>query len=461
MTPWRKSRIGLLLAIAALAVALGYAGRNWAPVARDAKLGVWLRCYDGPSPAEDDPQAPARRADEAIRKMGPAVAPTLLRLLETRDTRFARWTRLVTGTLDEGLFFKGTRASAGVWRRRATWGFRALGEQGAGAIPELERLLDHPEFSLGASESLVWLGPKAAPVLIKALENRNAIVREQSARALRLGFTTDLYGPDSAGAPPGSLPRRAIEKLAGGLKDPDPNVCSACAWALGQIGLAPELVVPALIAELRNARTLKSQGAMATALGQYGERAREAVPVLSEMLQSNRRGNGFTAAASSLAGIGLDGMRPLTNALATAPAEARRSVATALGAYSDFAFPWKSKRPGDYATVVATVLPALEAALSDPDATARGHSRSSLARFSMEYSRVVPLVAGGLREKDPNRRLQTAYLLAEFKTNAIAAIPELSNAASNDSSGEVRATALSAMRAIEPYFMVPPGGGDR
>ncbi len=112
-----------------------------------------------------------------------------------------------------------------VWARtHAAWALAALGEK---SIPFLTDALKDKESSTRrrAGWALVKIGAPAVKPLINSLSEVSKFTRERA--ALTLGWIGD---------------ERAVTALMWALKDKEPVVVSAAAWALGRIGHANALV---------------------------------------------------------------------------------------------------------------------------------------------------------------------------------------------------------------------------
>ncbi len=113
-------------------------------------------------------------------------------------------------------------------RTKAAWALAAIGEK---SIPLLTNALRDNEEStrLRAGWALIKIGSPAVKELISSLREINKYTRERV--ALTLGWIGD---------------ERAVNSLLWALKDKEPSVVSAAAWALGRIGS------PAALSELQS-----------------------------------------------------------------------------------------------------------------------------------------------------------------------------------------------------------------
>lgn len=127
------------------------------------------------------------KAREAIRAIGPAAVPYLLRLLEAeQEPGVAQWwANLITskrsGPLDP--------AEQRLRLDRAVAGFEALGEQAATAIPRLTGHLEDRRTRWHAARCLQAIGKPAAPVVISGLSHHDWEVRHACLEVLWLAGT--------------------------------------------------------------------------------------------------------------------------------------------------------------------------------------------------------------------------------------------------------------------------------
>ncbi len=97
---------------------------------------------------------------------------------------------------------------------------------------DADSTLSEPPFKETVADSLARIGSDAVPMLIVALDDQHADVRQYAARALAV--MGDKAAP-------------AVPALVKHLHDPEENVRRASVRALGQIGPSARDAVPALI----------------------------------------------------------------------------------------------------------------------------------------------------------------------------------------------------------------------
>lgn len=210
----------------------------WAEMTQDQKLDF------GPS-------AQALEAIEAVRAIGPAAIPYLLKWIQPP--------------------WKNSILPGG-----AVESFKVLGPQAKSAIPQLAKILNKRPGSIddesartSAAEALSYLGPDAVPVLLAAATNLQG-------QQLQWEVIQDLghFGTNGIAA---------IPALLAWTHDKDQEVRLGAVNAVGAIGQQPEVVIPVLLAALRDSDPLVRRDA-AEALGNFGKAAKSAVSALIQAL---------------------------------------------------------------------------------------------------------------------------------------------------------------------------------
>jgi hypothetical protein len=126
---------------------------------------------------------------------------------------------------------------------------------------------------------MIWSNPDLCDpqALIDQLKSQNYEVRANAARALgKLG----------------SMPNAAIPSLAGAIKDEQPTVRIAAAWAIGSVG---KRAVPFLEPLLKDGEP-HVRRLSCSALGRIGREAKAALPMLKRMLKDSNVANRLFAA---------------------------------------------------------------------------------------------------------------------------------------------------------------------
>lgn len=203
----------------------------------------WLDELEAKHPAEK-----RNSANEAVRQMGTNIVPALLDMLRSAPSYSKRQ-------------MASSMSQTELAHRRAIAGFQALG---SAAVPALSRHLLNPGTAGTAAQALSHLGPDAAPALLHAMTNQNAVIRQKVEMGLE------------ATGPAGEV---IVPALIRNLKDADSHVRAYAARGLGRGGLEPEVVVPALIEGLRDPDS-EVRAFAAEALGRFGPKANSALPSL-------------------------------------------------------------------------------------------------------------------------------------------------------------------------------------
>jgi HEAT repeat protein len=169
-----------------------------------------------------------------------------------------------------------------------------IGEDSKPAVPKVIAVMKDKQLSENlrwqAAACLQFIGPAAedaVPVLLCMLDTEKGLPRYGAVNAL-----VTIVGDKDARVVP------ALLKL---LDDPDGQVHSAAARALGRIGKCPEKVVPALVAMLEKNRPSPDDREMdpaservgqclaaILALGQFGAAAEKAVPALIQVVKERK-----------------------------------------------------------------------------------------------------------------------------------------------------------------------------
>lgn len=201
-----------------------------------------------------------RDARDSIRDFGTNAVPSLIAILDARESRFkARVRSLLAGQR----LIRFRSAPLVVRQRQAALACAELGPMAAPAIPSLTRFVDHPEIAPAAIAALAMIGPVTFPLLTNALSGGIPAARIEAAGDLRY-----------------MLPReQAVSPLLRALRDPLPGVRANAAGSLGFLGRHPHSVVPALLACLGDI-DLSVRTSAVQALGWFGPSAHSAIPSL-------------------------------------------------------------------------------------------------------------------------------------------------------------------------------------
>lgn len=231
----RRKRILLIATFALISCGLGLllflSHEPPEPIYNGKPLSYWVQGYDkllGSKITQSE-------ADHAIRQMGKNAVSRLLRLLETRDSKFKtravemlqrqHWIRFSVKPADDKNF-------------EALGAFKALGPSASNVVPRLVKIFrdDHGPFSQQAVPAILsYIGPparQAIPALLTGISNTDWIVRYNCTIAM------------------GSIqaePEMAVPALIKLLDDRVPFVRREAVGALSKFGVAAKAAVPALL----------------------------------------------------------------------------------------------------------------------------------------------------------------------------------------------------------------------
>ena len=204
-----------------------------------------------------------RDARESIRDFGTNAVPSLIEILNARESQFKAKLR---GILQSQPLIRFQSTPLSVRQRQAALACAELGPMAAPAIPSLLPFVDDPDLAPAAIAALAMIGPVTFPVLTNALLAGIPAARIEAAGDLRY-----------------MLPReQAVPPLLQALRDPLPNVRANAAGSLGFLGSNPTTVVPALMACLADT-DLSVRTSAVQALGWFGQNATAAISSLREL----------------------------------------------------------------------------------------------------------------------------------------------------------------------------------
>ena len=274
-----------------------------------------------------------------------------------------------------------------------------------------------PSSAEYAFQALIACGSKAVPVLTKTLASKDENIRVQGAQALQ-----------SIGAEAKS----AIPDLVRAFKsDPEENVRSSAIFALGGIG---KDAVPALIAALQDPDPIIRRGAT-SALKGIGKDAKDAIPALVLVLKTDKDSGVHFSAASALGSI---------------EPEARIAVPNLLLSFKDESIE-PSERGSSLKSIGKDAVPALIAALQDPDPIIRRGATSALKGIGKDAKDAIQALVLVLKtDKDASVRSSAASALGRIEKDAKEAVPALVLVLKTDKDSSVRSSAAYALGSIGP-----------
>ncbi len=311
---YRNPFIGLLLGIVIVGLVL------WSMLGREPAYGGKTVYQLAHSLHSADP-IQIGKATEGLQRLGSNAAPTLIRMLDARDSVTSRFVWEHAGWLGN----KAQRFLAGKIpppqrqssRSAALKALTLLGTNATAAIPALEALLmdGRQQEVFQIAHALGGIGKDAIPPLAHGLRHTNGLVRQASALAL-------------ANVGPAAAP--AIEPLIATLNDINPHARDNAARALGAIGTN---ALPAIIQALETGNPQTTLMAVKAIRFMHPLR-RLAAPPLHGLLERNP-GPEIRAEAILTLGevIAIDpaSIDLATTALKDSSPLVRRSAGTALG----------------------------------------------------------------------------------------------------------------------------------
>jgi len=248
----KRSLIALAILLVAFVGVFGWTTFSFRePMYQGKSLSKWLEGYS----FQSDPFTPLKerpewqQADRAVRHLGTNAVPTLLGVLRARDEPWKL--TLLRLAAKQGLFIP--YISATERNLCGAMAFASLRGTASNSVPALVQIYKEN----------------------RSKESRNAVV-------IALGN----IGPEA---------ERAVPCLLDAAVDSDFSIRFNALTALGEIHAQPELVVPVLVAALRNMD--ESRVAAEDALGDFGAEAKAAVPSLVKLLKDEPPPRSFAASA--------------------------------------------------------------------------------------------------------------------------------------------------------------------
>jgi HEAT repeat protein len=227
-----RKRVYIALAVVLLALAGVIAWqvlREHEPVYQGKRLSVWLyEAYWGNGRNGEG-------AEECVRQAGTNAIPTLLRMLRAKDSALrAKVTELARRQHIIEIEF----ARAEGWNGAALIGFHLLGSKAQSAVPALMEIANQnisPPSRNDAICALGMIGPSAkdaVPSLLRWTTNADWSGRLYAIRSL-----SEI----------GAEPDRVLPVLMSALHDPNSGVQGQAVWALGEFGPKAKTAIPALV----------------------------------------------------------------------------------------------------------------------------------------------------------------------------------------------------------------------
>jgi HEAT repeat protein len=319
-------------------------------------------------------------------------------------------------------------------RQAAALALEAFGPRAKGVLIALTDALQKDtsaEVRRTAAQVLGQMGEDARtaiPALVAALrQDKSESVREMAARAL--------------GGKMAPFSKVAVLALGEALADPSPGTRAAAAETLSELGVEARPAMRPLLDALKDPKAGRFTHLYAIqALSRFKADSDEIVPALLSAFEHGADGGIRQAAAEGLARFGPEAGKAasaLADVLgnAKAPLPLRRTCAVAL------------LRIGADAK---TAWPAVQAALTDPDATLRSQAVRLAGPLGKEERAVVPaLVRRCLEDGNVEVRLAAIQELGQLGPAAKDAAKVLHHLARNDSRASIRNAAQASLKKIE------------
>lgn len=471
----KRWRVFLLVALGTFALVIVIVFRIGSGEPRYHRLPIssWLAKYgDGP-----DNYKPSPEADLTLRQIGSNAVPYLLRLLDSTNSHSRNTFVFNADKTPRGLIRPWTPAASGFGGHLKAWligvesrfqqvtippgrdhwkvylAFQALGAEGKAAIPDLIRLASNPDvtsspsgtgeappiifwkdntvISMFAAQSstyqpsgrpvfsaaapLIWgvvpqpflsdgeiaawslasIGAESVPPLTGLLTNSSPQIRCRAAVALGLI---------------GKSAEPALPALLNALDDSDRNTRRKAADALGCIGQEPDLIVPAL------ARLLDDpdmEDVTAKALGDFGDRATNAIPALLTRFQAEYNSRDQTRGQYRSDDIALALNR-------ISPEAAGKEIIPRLIDRIHHGSPWNQQM-----------------------------TLSTLAQMTNQPDMAIPVLLEALDNPDNYTRNQAVYNVGRFGSAATSAIPRLISLSTSQDTNLCR-LATNTLEKIDP-----------
>ena len=222
----RKLKVGLVLAVVAVAFGAFWFWPSQEPAYEGKRLGEWL---DEGMRLARDPYVTNQAVEhvvKAIQAIGTNAIPFLLRDMERKEE--SRWLQSAKARAYKMKLMDQTHFWS--WRlNRSMWGFRALGTNAAPALDRMLALLDDDGTPSGnVTAALIALGHVAVPDLVKRLRATNWVTSDRAA------FTLKHMGPAA---------ETAIPSLVAMLDDTNTLARQNAVMSLTDISRQPERLV--------------------------------------------------------------------------------------------------------------------------------------------------------------------------------------------------------------------------
>ncbi|WP_406695840.1 HEAT repeat domain-containing protein [Singulisphaera sp. Ch08] len=308
-----------------------------------------------------------------------------------------------------------------------------IGADAEAAVPSLIRALHDPQCLVGdkAAMALGQVGVAAVPALIEVLHGHDPDARRRAMTAL-------------GGIGPKAAP--ALTDLVRAVADPDEEIRTVAAEALGEIGIGPEAVaaIPGLIAAGKDPDRIVRKNAT-EALGKIRPRDDRVIPALITTLR-DRDSDVRAASGDALTLIGEPAFPGLWDLLRDDDDEdARDRAAWTLSRIANPVYKHDDHETDEQAAIrVKVPREALLAGLKDPDERVRAGASRALGYMGKE---IVPALVVALGDSSRLIRLHATRAFGFIGSEARSALGPLRERL-GDTDSEVRRAAEAAINAI-------------
>lgn len=234
------------------------------------------------------------KAREAISELGPNALPMLVTLLGAGSGRFEALLRQAANKHAFLQRFVRPGKTVAAQQFGAVGAFYILGSRATPALPDITPMLSDPERALMAMFAVMYINPKNEQDVL-SLTNVLSIRTAPPGQSIALLHSTAILILGRFG----ERARDAVPLLTGFLSSSDHKTRASAAVALARIGTPSERAIDLMIADLpspdaevpnfSNRSAVEAISALMSsehtvwALGECGERARSALPVLTNL----------------------------------------------------------------------------------------------------------------------------------------------------------------------------------
>ena len=270
---WRRGILVCALIVVGVVIFGFVSNYRSEPRYKGRSLSAWLRIYQRHESADDRRE----EAAEAVRHIGTNAIPYFLADLSYEQPSWRRKVSLEASRSPWAFRAWVSLMEARDRRGQAELGFGILGPVATPAVPKLVSMMQDSRLSDTAAIALWQIGRPALPGVVAALTNRANPARQRMAAAWALSLM-------------GTNANETVSVLVGCLEDKqDASVAASACYALGNVVIDPETVIPVLTNALL-ASDLELRLTAIESLGNLGPRGKSAIPSLQNCLRDENPG---------------------------------------------------------------------------------------------------------------------------------------------------------------------------